>query len=180
MARPRKIDRFPELREALAREREKGATLDDLTGFVNDWLADAGEPGVARSSVASWLARVDAVAEHVRRTREAAEVMVSRWGDGGDRLVVRAAIETLQATLMNLSMDQDIDLDQARAAARAIHHLAMAERASVDVIERERRAAGKAAEAAAKSTGASQDTIAAIRAAIRGPGTRTGPQGPHE
>ena len=168
MARPRKIDRFPALRDALAREREKGAALDELTGFVNDWLADAGENRVARSSVATWLARADEVAEKVRRTREAAEIMVSRWGDDGDRRVVRAAIETLQATLMNLSMAEEMDLDQVRAAARAIHHLAMAERASVDVIERERRATGKKAEAAARRTNASEDTIAAIRQVYEG------------
>ena len=147
MSRPRKVDRYPELREALARARERGAPLDEVLAFVREWFADHA-PGetVGRSTVARWLERVDDISERVQRTRQAAEILTERWGAGSDRLVVRAAIDALQAALTDivLAVDDDgrqLDLTEITRAARALRELATAERASVDVIERERSAA---------------------------------------
>ena len=147
MARPHKISRYPELRQALARARERGAPLDEVLEFVREWFA-ANAPGetVARSTVATWLGRVDAICERVHRTRQAAEILTERWGAGSDRRVVRAAIDALQAALADIVFavegdGRDLDLTEITRASRALRELATAERASVDVIERERKAA---------------------------------------
>ena len=63
--------------------------------------------------------------------------------------MVRAAIDALQAALTDivLAVEGDgraLDLTEITRAARALRELATAERASVDVIERERKAAVEA------------------------------------
>ena len=150
MARPRKIDRHPELREALARARERGTPLDEVLEFVREWFGQHA-PGetVVRSTVATWLARIDVIGERVQRTRQAAEILTERWGAGSDRLVVRAAIDALQSAITDIVLAVDgegrqLDLTEITRAARALRELATAERASVDVIERERAAAVEA------------------------------------
>lgn len=147
MSRPQKLNRYPELREALARARERGAPLDEVLEFVREWFA-TNAPGetVARSTVATWLGRVDAICERVQRTRQAAEILTERWGEGSDRRVVRAAIDALQAALTDIVLSvegdgRELDLTEITRASRALRELATAERASVDVIERERKAA---------------------------------------
>ena len=39
MSRPQKLNRYPELREPLARARARGAALDEVLEFVREWFA---------------------------------------------------------------------------------------------------------------------------------------------
>ena len=145
-------------------------TVDEIHAACLAWLEENGQEPIGRSSVGRYLARVDQVARRVQTTRQAAEVLAARWGAGGDRQVVRAAIEALQAAVLDMALDADTPLDAETVArmSRALRELTSAERAAADTIERERAVAADAAAGEARRQGLSPEAAEAIRAAVQG------------
>ena len=173
MARQRKIDRYPELRQALSDMRSRGEVLDGAHEFVRQWLKD-NAPGesISERSVSRYLGRIDEVAERSAHVREAAEILMRPFGEGEDQAVARAVNELMEGLLFEKVVKGELSVSELQKLAQARRDLATAQKSSVEVIERARKAAredaAQSAEKEAKRRGLSPDVASAIRAAIQG------------
>lgn len=184
--RPSSITRLDApVREAIARLREQGRTIDEIVTHLRGLDVE-----VSRSAMGRHVRAMDAMGEKLRRSRSVAEAMVRALGDAPESRTARLNIELMHSALLDLHLraqeGEEIDPD-GRAAlagnpegamqlARAIDHLTSAARRDADfvkVVEERASARAKTIAAAAMMTeararGVSAETIAAIKASIFG------------
>ena len=181
MPRQSTLKRLPaEIKERIGALLSQGRTLKEII----DALA-ALDVQVSRSSLHRYKPHIDKIGERLRRSRETAEVLVERFGQGLESKTARLNIELLQDTIMQIQAQAEDGGDDekgpgtpmgAMLLAKAVDHLAKAARndAELTIKIREQAAAearAKAAETAAnagKQLGLNAEQAAFIRAEILG------------
>ncbi len=129
MARPSKIRRLPkELQERLQAMLAAGHTLDEITAHLKSLGAD-----VSRSGIGRYALQQEKILENVRRSREAAEAIVGRFGEGADEgRLGRALTQMVQSLAFDYIQrrvddpDALLDLDEIYKLARAVRQSTMA------------------------------------------------------
>lgn len=185
MARPSSIDRLPgEVRETIARLRERGRTLDEILAHLA-----ALDVEVSRSALGRHVRSMAKIGERLRRSRVLAEALIREHGDAPESKAARVNIEILHtyiSDLMDLAGDEGEDAERALATLRdpraiallseATERLTKASRHNVEYIEKvearatakARREAAEVVEAEARKRGLSAETAEAFKAAIFG------------
>lgn len=184
MGRKSTLDRLgPEVRDAIGRLLDQGATLDEILAHLENMSVD-----VSRSALGRYTQRLAKAGEALRRSRTVAEALVRRFGDQPESKTARLNIELLHGVILDLFMAEDGEVDEdgkaalkgnpmgAMMLAKALEHLTKASRHDVEFIEKaEKRAAeaatkraAQAAETVAKERGVSAEVLNAIRAGILG------------
>jgi hypothetical protein len=164
----------PRVREAVdAAIREGRATIDDLVVLISSYGAKA-----SRSSVGRYVKNATEQLARYREAQEVAKVWIGKLTDEPEGDVGRLLAEMLRTVAFqqigemsgddeNKPKPMDIML-----VAKALEHLAKSEKTAVDRAVKIRdefaRKAVEAAERAAKSKGASKETIEEIKRSILG------------
>lgn len=137
--RPSTIDKLPtELKELIGRLREQGVTIDDILAKLNELGAD-----VSRSALGRHVKGLAEVGEQLRRSREIATALVSRFGEDADNRVGRLNIELMHGLVMQaITASAEGEDGQAQAVtftpedtmflARSLQSLASAQKADAD------------------------------------------------
>lgn len=134
-------------------------TLDEFVEYAHQ----AGHP-VSRSAAGRRAQRLDVVVDRLRRSREMAEGMFDRVGEGKENRLVQANIDLLHTALFELQTaaedgDEAVAPTQVLQIAKTLDHLAKASKTNADMILRLRREV--AAEAAKKIDAATKSAAAA-------------------
>lgn len=181
MARKSSIDRLPpEIQAAIARLREQGCTIDEILAHLADLHSQV---TIARSSLGRHVQKLDQVVERMRHSRVMAEALARELGEDSGTKAARVNIEMLHGMIMQLftRLDENADIaggdpEGIMMLAKALDHLARAQKTSVDTViaaekrgeERARKAAAEAVESVAKTEGLSKGTVDTIKAKIFG------------
>jgi hypothetical protein len=174
------IERDPAIREAVDAAIARGATIDAIVAQLQGLGAD-----VSRSAVGRYTKNYAELAKRQRDIRAAASAFANDFGgpdDSQTRLVVQLATSIATRVAMDASTAEEGDeraiatTKQLADFARATKDLASA--ASIDeqrlarvreeAARRARDEAAEAAEQGARATGASEETIVAVRKRILG------------
>lgn len=168
MGRTGKIRRLPpELREQLHAMLDAGHTLDEIATHLKSLGAD-----VSRSGLGRYKQQVDKVAQRLRESRNMAEAVMERMGaqaatgKSGAALIEMLTTLTSDYLLRRLD-DQDVEVDELRALARAVKERAQAARATQDYEQKIREEARREAEESLKK---------AVDAAAREGGRKATPE----
>lgn len=138
MARPSSIDRLPdEVREQIGALRRQGRTIDEIMGKLGELLPEAEQP--SRSAVGRHVKRIDVLGERIRASREMANALVDRLGDGGENKMLRLNAELLQTALMDLLVSEDgepvtLEAKDAAFLATALQRIAGATKTDVELV----------------------------------------------
>ncbi len=170
MPRRKKVALLPrDVREELDAKLIEGA-FSDYRGLVA-WLKSEGYE-IGKTVLQEYGGELEHRVDRIRLATEQAEALVaaspddmSSMADAGMRLIQEQMFTALLAS-------EEGDM---ATLARTMRALAESVRATLSLRQSQRNVrdeTGKAAEAAAKRTGASEDTIAAIRAVYQGAGTQ--------
>lgn len=166
--RPTKVDRLPpEIKEEIARLRERGHSLDAILSHLRG--LGVGEGEVSRTGLYNHIVKLDELGEMMRQDSIMADALVSRFGDAQDDRIFRANLQMMHALLFRLNVSlrsgQDgvaLDSREMMFLTSALKNLAGAEKTSGDTIEaRERRAAAEAVEAERKRLNGELTRVAA-------------------
>lgn len=184
MGRPSKIDRLPaEVREAIARLREAGHTLDEILVHLGKMGLDA-EGMPSRSGLHRHVQGLDEVAENLMRDRTMADALVRRLGDAPEGRMASLNVQMMQGivfqALQAARAEGGVALDPRETAflARSLAQLAQANRADADLTLRLRKEAQAEMERRVRqveeeATGAAMTPLQAlerVRALYRGEG----------
>jgi hypothetical protein len=182
MPRKSSVSRQPaEVREAIGVWRRAGKTLDEIL----DALDAEFEVQISRSALGRHVKGLEKTLERLERSKQVAEATVARFGREPENKLVRANIEIMHSVINDMiaAGDEDSGVSGAQDAmlmAKAMDHLARAERNNAELIaklrEQVRKEAAEEMEKAAKTAIAeaggeplSPDRIfARIRAIYRG------------
>ncbi|MDR3361666.1 MAG: DUF3486 family protein [Desulfovibrio sp.] len=132
MGRVGKIRRLPaSLREQINAMLDSGRTLDEIAAHLKTLGAD-----VSRSGLGRYKQRIEKVASRLRASREAAEALVARLGEGTDEGRIG---RMLTQTIMNLTHDYilkrlddpeaEMEIEELRKLARVVREATLAGRA---------------------------------------------------
>lgn len=200
--RPSSIDRMPAvIKDWIGRLRDQGRTLDEIIAKLRELDVEALP---SRSALHRHLQKIDRVSEKMRRSRDVAEVLVRRLGDGEMDKATRLNIELMHSAIFDLlaSADDDgndadgqpvtLDPMQVMLLSKAIDHLGKASKDDVArTITIEKRAAEKAraealkdaadtAASQAREAGMSEQDIARLRRNVLGLRIKQPEQGRNE
>lgn len=137
--RPSSIDKLPaEVRELIGQLREQGVTIDDILAKLHELGAD-----VSRSALGRHIKGLAEVGEQLRRSREIATALVSRFGEEPDNRVARLNIELMHGLVMKaITAEAESEEGQPQAVtftpedtmflARSLQSLASAQKADAD------------------------------------------------
>lgn len=170
----------PEVKERIGVLLSEGCSLVKIVEALDELGHKA-----SKSALHRYKQRIDTIGERLRRSRETAELLVERFGQGLESKTARLNIELLQDTIMQIQARmEEGDGDEkgpgtpmgAMLLAKAVEHLTKASRhdAELTVKIREQAAAearNKAAEAATvagRQLGLDEKQAAFIRAEILG------------
>lgn len=93
---PSSIDKLPtEVRELIGQLREQGVTIDAILAKLQDLDVE-----VSRSALGRHIKGLAEVGEQLRRSREIATALVSRFGEEPDNRVARLNIELMHGLVM--------------------------------------------------------------------------------
>ena len=189
MPRKSTVDRLgPEVRDAIGRLLDEGATLDEILAHLENMSVE-----VSRSALGRYTQKLAAAGEKLRRSRAVAEALVRRFGDQPESKTARLNIELLHGAILDLFMVEDDaeaaaedggkkkraglgDPMGAMLLAKALESLTKASRQDVEFLEKAKKLAADAAkkqaataaETMAREKGLSAATIDAIKASILG------------
>lgn len=182
MKRPSKIDRLgPDIRDLVGRLRDQGRTLDEILAKLHELDLDP-DALPSRAALHAHLQKAEAVADRLRLSRTAAEVVVRRLGEAEPDKVTRLNIDLMHQTVFEMmsSIGEDgrpvtLDPMQVMLLSKALDHLG---KASKDDIARtvaiEKRAADRAraevieqADAALEKSGAFKGLSTEAKEAFR-------------
>ena len=170
----------PELRDLIHGLLEDGHTLDEIKGKLDELGAD-----VSRSALGRYKKKLNQVGEKIRQSRTVAEALVKNLGDAPESKTARLNIELMHSAILNLMAADNDDEDSlnpmgAMLMAKALDHLAKAQKADSEHIIKIREQLRKAEEAkmqkalkkASQETGGGahdiQDIFKKIQAIYRG------------
>ncbi len=176
---PSSIDKLPtEVRELIGRLREGGRTIDEIMGKLAELDVD-----VSRSALGRHVKGLAEVGEQLRRSREIATALVSRFGEDADNRVGRLNIELMHGLVMQaVTASAEGEDGQPQAVtftpedtmflARSLQSLASAQKIDTDRLLKVRvetaKEAAKAVETVGKAKGLTKDTMDAIKHAVLG------------
>ena len=127
MSRPGKVRRLPkELKEQLNSMLESGRTLDEITAHLKKLGAD-----VSRSGLGRYAQGYEKIMENLRRSREAAEAVVGRLGQGADEGTIGRALTQMVQTLAFDYISRRADDPEAEMEISEIYQMARTVRQSV-------------------------------------------------
>lgn len=144
-----KIERLPDEQRGKIDKllQNPQTTLDDVVELVGQMGID---DGISRSSLHRRQQKLSVVGERIRRSREMAESLVSRFGDEPDTKVARLNIQFLHSAIMDILSEADdegapvtLEPKQAAALARAVSELARAEKADSERLLKVKQTLGK-------------------------------------
>lgn len=177
---PSSIDKLPvEVRELIGQLREQGVTIDAILTKLRDLDVD-----VSRSALGRHIKGLAEVGEQLRRSREIATALVSRFGEEPDNRVARLNIElmhglVMQAITASAEAEEGGDAqpvtftpEDTMFLARSLQSLASAQKIDTDRLLKVRvevaKEAAKAAETVGKAKGLTKETMDAIKHAVLG------------
>jgi len=139
MPRLSRIDQMPaDIRDAIARKREAGHTIDQILAHL-EALGVPPEEMPSRSGLGRKIQSIDRVLEMVRSSRGMTEALVERLGEAKEGRAARANIELMQALVMQLlaaaaSEESDVLLSAKEAAlvAKALADLSRAQKTDME------------------------------------------------
>jgi hypothetical protein len=175
------VSRQPaEVREAIGIWRREGKTLDAIL----DALDAEFEVKISRSALGRHVKGLDKTLERLERSKQVAEATVARFGREPENKLVRANIEIMHSVINDMLASDDGEAgagvvsgaQDAMLMAKAMDHLAKAERNNAELIGKIREQARKEVEAEmqarVKSLGTAKDlkalTDAELERAIAG------------
>ncbi|MFP3944323.1 MAG: DUF3486 family protein [Alphaproteobacteria bacterium] len=167
MPRRSSIKRLPpEIRELIADLRENGRTLDEILGKLRELSVN-----LPRSTLGRYVQDLEKISERVQKSRHVAEALVKRFGDAPESKAARLNIELMHGIIMDMVIAlEEPDPMGAMLASKALDHLARAERANAETIERARKSAindaVKAMRKAGKQKGLSPEAIQEMETAM--------------
>jgi len=135
MPRTSKIRRLPkELKAQLHAMMDAGHTLSELTAHLKKLGAD-----LSRSGLGRYTQQVEKVAARLRQSREAADAIVARLGEGVDEgrmgRMLTQMVQTLAFDYINRRVDDpeaQLDLNEIYQVARTVRQATLAGRAGQD------------------------------------------------
>lgn len=135
MARASKIRRLPrELREQLNTMLDSGHTLDEITAHLKTLGADISRSGLGRYAQAQ-----EKIMENIRRSREAADAIVRKLGEGADEgrmgRALTQMVQTITFDYINRRVEDpeaQIDLDELYQLTRTVRQATLAARSGQD------------------------------------------------
>lgn len=154
MAKPSSIDRLPEeVREEIGRLRRQGRTIDEILQKLRELLPADQQP--SRSAMGRHVKKIEVLGSRIRASREMANALVDRLGDGGENKLLRLNAELMQGVITNLLVSDDgepVTLDPKDAAflANALQRIATAQKTDADLVARIREEGRKELEAELK------------------------------
>lgn len=143
MTRPSKIDRLSEeIREEIGRLRRAGRTIDEILAHLRGLLPDDQQP--SRTAMGRHVQRLERLGERIRRSRDVANALVDRFGEGGETKSLRLNVELMHDVIQELVSGEDgdpvkLDAKQACFLAGALRNLAAASKTDADLVLRLRR-----------------------------------------
>lgn len=183
MGKKSSIDRLPpQIQAAIVRLREQGCTIDEILTHLADLHSQV---TVSRSALGRHIQGLDRAVERMKHSRVMAEALARELGDDPGTKAARVNIEFLHGAIMQLfsKLEEGADIaggdpEELMFLAKALDHLARAQKTSVDTIiaaekrgeEKARREAAEAVESVAKSEGLTKETVEAIKSKIFGVG----------
>jgi hypothetical protein len=163
-----------ELRTLIADLHEQGITLDQIL----EKLRELGVAHVSRSALGRYTIDLDKVGDRLRRSREVADVLMKRLGDGPESRTAQLNLELMHSVIFDLTAGGEdgegikLDPEQAMFLGRALKDLATAQKTQAEFILKVRAETAKEAaatvEKVAKAKGLTAETVAAIRSEILG------------
>jgi hypothetical protein len=186
MARPGSVDKLaPEIRDAIGRLRDEGATIDQIVAHLRGLSVV-----ISRSAMGRHIRGLEALGERLRRSRSVAEVLVRQLGDAPASRSAQMNIELLHTAVLDLFMKsadgEEVDARGEAAVAgnpegvmmlaKALDHLTRASKSDVEfvakiearVAERTKKEAADAVDLVVREKGITAETAAAIKARIFG------------
>lgn len=173
------IDKLPEeLRSLIGDLRQQGVSIDDILEKLRELGAD-----VSRSALGRHVKGLAEVGEQLRRSREIATALVSRFGEDADNRVGRLNIELMHGLVMQAitasvegedgaSVPVTFNAEETMFLARSLQSLASAQKIDTDRLLKVRtetaKEAAKAVETVGKAKGLTKETMDAIKHAVLG------------
>lgn len=181
MTRRSTILKLPaDIRAYIARVREDGHTLDEITEALQEEFG----LDVSRSALGRYTKQMDRVTKQLQNSRHMAQAIAKHFGDKPASDVARANIELLHSIIMDVMVAggddgesaPKFDTGDAMKIAIALEKLTKAHKTDTDrdmqvAKDAERKAkeeAVKAVDEAAKSGGMSAETVALVKKNIMG------------
>lgn len=177
------IDRLPpDIRGEVDAAIKRGATIDEMVGMLLD-LHDQGKLAgpVSRSALGRYSLQYRDLAARQRDMASVAKAFGSEFGDADDlqgRLMIQLVTSLITRVAMNASDAEDAEFKFKDLAdlARAVKDATSASKTDLDrevkireeAARKARQVAADAAVSSAKASGASDETIRTVRAAILG------------
>ncbi|MFQ5774022.1 MAG: DUF3486 family protein [Kiloniellaceae bacterium] len=133
MARTSTIKRLPaDIRELIARLRERGRTIDEILAKLRELDLD-----VSRSALGRHVKTLDEIAERIRANRTIAEAVVERLGDAPESRVARLNIELTHSLLTKLLVGEDgqpveLDAKEAMFVSTSLQKLSQAAKSDLE------------------------------------------------
>lgn len=177
MGRRSSIDRLPHnLREAVQAALKEGLTIDEIVDMLSEEGAD-----VSRSAVGRYTKNYREMAARQRDLSSVAKSFASEFGEADNsqqKLLIQMFTSVMTQAVLPLASGEDAELEprDLHFFARSIKDIASAAKTDTDreakIREEERKAAraeaAKVAEKAARGSGATPETIAAIKRELLG------------
>lgn len=168
-----RIQQLPkEIKDVLDRLLENNVPQAEILRQAEPLLADAGLAPLSRSGLNRYATKREVVGQRIREAREVADAWTAKFGEAPDGEISQRMIEMLRSLAFDMTMRiKDFSVEDVATNAAAINDLAMTvqriERTAEMTDKRKLRAEmAQEAETAAKKAGISDDTAAAIRAAL--------------
>lgn len=170
------VDRDPEVRAAVDQALAQGATLDDIVARVRELGAD-----LSRSAVGRYAQDYRKIADRQRDMRAVAQSFGQEFGEAGDRqsrLMIQLATTIITRAAMPIAAGDEVEMTtkELMEFGKAVQSVTASAKIDADRDAKVRDEARKqakieaaaAAEGAARTAGASDETIQRIRAGILG------------
>lgn len=182
MAKPSSIKRLPEqIQEEIGKLRRQGRTIDEILDKLHELLPEDQQP--SRSAMGRHVQKIETLGKHLRASREMANALVDRLGDGGENKLLRLNAELMQGVITSLLITpegEQVVLDPKDAAflANALQRIASAQKTDADLVSRIREEQRLILETdmankldkTAKKAGASAEMIESIKRELLGVG----------
>ncbi len=172
------IDQLPDtIRIAVLAALERGGTIDEIVALIRGMGADA-----SRSAVGRYTKNFAELAKQTRDMRNVAEAFGREFGTADDqqgRMMIQLMTSITTRALMphmNGEAEEDLTSLELSRLAKAVKDATSASKIDIEreraireeEARRTREAAAASAETAARATGASEDTLRAVRMGILG------------
>lgn len=155
---------------------KRGATIDEIT-----WMLKGLGQDVSRSAVGRYSKQYADLASRQRDMASIAQAFAGEFGEADDRqsrLLIQLITSITTRAIMPIAAGDEVDMDgkELHFLARAIKDITSAAKTDVDreakirdeAVKRAKQRAADAAESSVKASGASDETIRKVRAAILG------------